>query len=457
MFRWIKYRAYPEPDEEVVLDAHRHNARLIRNLALEHRQLAWKHRKVSVSSRGQAADIKELAAAYDWLAVTPQQVLQQAAALVDDAFERFWSGQNGYPARARKSSAGSFVMPQRATFTKSSRRWGTVTLPGAQAFQLGRRRLRVRVDRPLPGRATGRISYAREADGTWWVSILCEVRDRFPTKHRKPGTAVGNDMGVAVAVATSDDESFTFSAVTAGEVERMRRLDQQLARQRTQRKKCKRKGPSRNERKTLKALNGIKARARRRRHDFAHQVSSSLVRDYELIGFENLNIAGMTASAAGTVEEPGTNVRQKAGLNREILNVGWGEIQSLTVQKANNHGSHVIKVPAPGTSQTCPDCGHRDPKSRVTRSRFVCTACGYVGHADHGAAKIVKKRMLKIALAKGIVLGVTEGTPVTACDPPKDGSVETPATPVDRVEPCSSAGREAGIKLTGHQTEPVAA
>jgi len=81
---------------------------------------------------------------------------------------------------------------------------------------------------------------------------------------------------------------------------------------------------------------------------------------------------------------PGRNVRGKAGLNREILRSGWGLLVRRLEEKAPGR---VEKINPSYTSQRCSACGHVDAKSRESQARFVCTACGFVGHADVNAAK----------------------------------------------------------------------
>jgi transposase len=138
-----------------------------------------------------------------------------------------------------------------------------------------------------------------------------------------------------------------------------------------------------------------------------------LADSHGLIVFEALKIKNMTASAKGTLEEPGTNVAQKAGLNRAILEVGWGTIMRYTAEAAARTGSTVIKVPVAYSSQTCPSCRHVSAANRPERSRFVCLSCGHTGHADQVAAENL--------LARGLAdLGIPEhrptgGRPVAAC------------------------------------------
>ena len=91
----------------------------------------------------------------------------------------------------------------------------------------------------------------------------------------------------------------------------------------------------------------------------------------------------MTQLAKGTVQTPGRNVGQKAGLNREILRSGWGLLVRRLEEKAPGR---VEKVNPAFTSQRCSACGQVDPKSRKSQAAFRCTACGYACHADVNAA-----------------------------------------------------------------------
>ena len=99
---------------------------------------------------------------------------------------------------------------------------------------------------------------------------------------------------------------------------------------------------------------------------------------------ENLQIGNMTRSAKGTPENPGRNVRQKAGLNRGILRSGWGLLVRRLEQKAPGR---VEKIKPAFTSQRCSACGHVDRKSRESQAYFVCTACGFTCNADVNAAR----------------------------------------------------------------------
>ena len=120
------------------------------------------------------------------------------------------------------------------------------------------------------------------------------------------------------------------------------------------------------------------------RKDWAEKASTDIARRFDVIRVEDLRIRSMTRSAKGTAGAPGQNVRQKAGLNREILRSGWGLLVRRLEDKALGR---VEKIRPAFTSQRCSACGQVDPKSRESQAVFRCTACGYACHADVNAAK----------------------------------------------------------------------
>ena len=99
----------------------------------------------------------------------------------------------------------------------------------------------------------------------------------------------------------------------------------------------------------------------------------------------------MTASAAGTDENPGRNVAAKSGLNRSILEEGWGIIRNQLVYKAEWAGKQLVEVNPRHTSQTCSNCGVVDPESRQGKS-YACRQCGLAIDADVNAAVNILKR-----------------------------------------------------------------
>ena len=118
--------------------------------------------------------------------------------------------------------------------------------------------------------------------------------------------------------------------------------------------------------------------------DRAEKASTDLARRFDIVRVENLNVTSMTRSARGTAGAPGRKVRQKSGLNREIMRSGWGLLVRRLEDKAPGR---VEKINPAFTSQRCSACGHVDAKSRESQARFVCTACGFACNSDVNAAR----------------------------------------------------------------------
>jgi putative transposase len=125
------------------------------------------------------------------------------------------------------------------------------------------------------------------------------------------------------------------------------------------------------------------ARDADRRKNWAEQASTDIARRFDVIRVEDLRIANMTRSAKGTIEAPGRNVRQKAGLNRAILRSGWGLFALRLEHKA---GGRVEKINPAYTSQRCSACGTVDREARESQAVFRCQSCTYVANADVNAA-----------------------------------------------------------------------
>ena len=105
-----------------------------------------------------------------------------------------------------------------------------------------------------------------------------------------------------------------------------------------------------------------------------------------LLLLEDLKVTNMSKSAAGTVDTPGRNVKAKSGLNKSILDQGWGEFRRQLEYKQAWLGGDVLAINPRNTSRTCPACSHVFAENRKTQSKFECVECGYAENADINAA-----------------------------------------------------------------------
>jgi putative transposase len=111
-----------------------------------------------------------------------------------------------------------------------------------------------------------------------------------------------------------------------------------------------------------------------------------------MVVVEALQVRNMSASAKGTADAPGSRVRQKAGLNRAILDQGWSMFRTMLAYKLADRGGTLVEVPAAYTSQTCSACALVDAASRQGQARFVCIGCGHAANADSNAASNILRR-----------------------------------------------------------------
>jgi putative transposase len=360
-----RYRLTPTPEQENVLRRHCAHARYVWNLAAE-QQSWWRPGRGNAPGYcAQAAQLTEARAEHGWLAAGSQMVQQQALRDFAQALANYFAGTHRKPTWRKEGRDEGFriVAVKPGHVRRLSRKTGQVWIPKAGW-------VRFRWSRATPEAKSYRVN--RDRSGRWHVAFAA-----LPAPIPGPGTGevVGIDRGVVVSAALSTGQLLCCPGLHDSERVRLRRLQRKLARAK--------KGSHRRGR-VKTAIARLKAREGDRRKDWAEQVSTDLARRFDVIRVEDLNISGMTRSARGSADQPGRNVRQKAGLNRAILASGWGLLARRLEEKAPGR---VEKVHAAYTSQRCSACGHVAADSRESQALFRCTACGYTCHADVNAAK----------------------------------------------------------------------
>ena len=195
------------------------------------------------------------------------------------------------------------------------------------------------------------------------------------------GKAVGIDMGVSDRIALSDGRL----------VGRRRKANAKVRKAQRRMSSCRRGSIEWRKRRAI--LANAQGRERLRNRVEVHRLTTALVRENGLIGIEGLNIGGMVRSAHGTVEKPGVNVSQKAGLNRGIQEQTWGLIRQQLAYKAEWAGRELVEIDPRHTSQTCSECGVVDADSRDGKM-YRCAHCGMERDADVNAAVVILDRAM---------------------------------------------------------------
>ncbi|CAB3773377.1 IS200/IS605 family transposase ISAba30 [Paraburkholderia humisilvae] len=345
-----------------------------------------------------------------WLKDGPVHTQQHAPKHLEVAFRNFFEGRASFPQFKRKGAGDSFLFPDKNQISVDAGN-GRIKVP-----KLGW--LRYRKSRDVPGEVRSATVSLRA--GKWHVSILTKREAGQPVPR---GPAIGIDVGVA-RFATMSDGSFIAPLAS------FRKHEQRLAKY--QRRMARKVRGSSNWKKA-KGIQRIHARIANARSDFLHKASTTISKNHAMVAVEDLKISNMSRSAKGTAEAPGRNVRAKSGLNRSILDQGWGEFRRQLEYKTAWRGGFFVAVDPKNTSRTCPCCGHVSKDNRRTQALFACVSCGHQANADHvGALNVLAAGHAAIACG-GMA---RSGHP--AKQEPTEGAVEPVGIPVLRARRMST-------------------
>jgi putative transposase len=382
----VRLRLNPTEEQRVLLERIAGCCRVLYNIGLDQRRwFARPGRKISYAS--QAGELAELKQEYPWFAEAPHHCLQQALVDLETAYKNFWSGRAGAPKPRKRGIDDSFRFPDPLQVSLQ----GNLTVPDKlRTRSLKQASLKLPklgyVDCVLhraiaPGTRILSVTVSRDA-GNWVASVLLERAIQNPA-DRSASAVVGIDLGVTQPVVLSTGQQFALPRATAGDLAHQAKLAQRVS--------SKKKG-SKNRRKAISRLAAFKAHQARVRRDAMEKVTTAIAKNHGAVAMEDLRVLNMTASARGTIEEPGCQIAQKSGLNRSILDVSPGALRVRLGQKLAASGGVLLLVPAAHTSQRCCMCGHIESGNRTTRDSFLCLACGHAQDADVNAAVNIRDR-----------------------------------------------------------------
>jgi len=374
VFLTFQYGLQPTRAQYRVLERILEGQRLLYNAALQERIEAWKKQAKSISGHDQRKSLTEIRGDDpNGYGALPANLSRWTLAKIEQAFSGFFKRvkvnkkKAGFPRFRSISRWNSFGFVE----------WSGIRLDGDTLdFKGLTGGLKVHLHRDLPFGATIKSCVFTKRDRHWVVSLQIEVPE-VATVHRGVGNAIGLDWGVE-----------TFATLSNGDRIENPRLgtDAAAAVRIAARKLSRAKRGSRRRLKTKAHLARLQRRLVNRRRTHLHQVSAGLTKRFGYIAVEDLQIINMTASAKGTVEQPGTNVRQKAGLNREILDTSPSTLMAMLRYKAEKAGSVFVAVDAKNTSQECSGCGAKLQKDLSVRIHS-CSHCNLEIHRDLNAAR----------------------------------------------------------------------
>ncbi|EEJ1804046.1 IS200/IS605 family element transposase accessory protein TnpB, partial [Salmonella enterica subsp. enterica serovar Pomona] len=299
-----------------------------------------------------------------WLKDAPSQPLQQSLKDLERAYKNFFQKRAAFPRFKKRGQNDAFRYPQGVKLDQNNSR---IFLP-----KLGW--LRYRNSRQVTG-IVKNVTVSQSC-GKWYISIQTESEVSTPV--HPSASMVGLDAGVAKLATLSDGTVFEPVNSFQKKQKKLARLQRQLSR------KVK---FSNNWQKQKRKIQRLHSRIANIRRDYLHKVTTTISKKHAMIVIEDLKVSNMSRSAAGTVSQPGRNVRAKSGLNRSILDQGWYEMRRQLEYKQLWRGGQVLAVPPAYTSQRCACCGHTAKENRLSQSKFRCPVCEYTANADVNGAR----------------------------------------------------------------------
>lgn len=363
-FTMKAYRFKLKPSQQIghKLEGTLDICRELYNGGLQERRDAYKLAGKSINFHNQAIQLPEIKQTREDVANINAQVLQDVLRRLSKAFDNFFrrieqgAEKPGYPRFKGKFRYNSFTYPQ------GGKRAG-FKLIGKKLYLSKIGSMKVFLTQPILG-TIKTCTIKREADGWYVIFAVEEIQSRFLPKT---GQTTGIDVGIE-----------NFATLTNGEVienpKHYRKAEKRL--KTAQRKVSRRKLKSKRRRQAAQLLAKQHLKVKRQRQDFHHKESLKLVKEYDQITFENLNIAGMM---------------RNHHLAKSIADAGWNSFISITTAKAGSAGRLVVKVPAAFSSQDCSQCGNRVRKT-LSQREHRCIACGFIAHRDHNSAILLDKK-----------------------------------------------------------------
>jgi putative transposase len=367
MIKAFKYRIEISEAVEQKLDTTLTLCRELYNAALNERNDAYKWKHKSISYKAQQNQLPEIKKLRPELKEIHSQVLQDVLHRLQSAFDHFF----------RKVREG-YLDPGYPKF-KSKYKYNSITYPQS-GWELNGNKLslskigsvKVKISQPIIGNIKT-VTIKREA-GKWFAIFSCEVAERALTQTSK---IIGIDVGL--------QHFYTdHTGNTIDNPKHLRKSEIKLAK--LQRQVSRKKKRSNNWKKAQKKVSKLHIKIKNQRKDFTHKLSSKLVKNFDIICYENLNIAGMV---------------QNSKLAKSISDAGWGMFFQQLQYKAEYAHKLAKNVIANNTSQLCSNCGKKVIKGLSVRWH-KCPYCGLILHRDQNAALNILARGIQSLLAEGL-------------------------------------------------------
>jgi len=372
MLKTYKYRISPTQKQKLLLEKHFGAVRFVYNLALETKTIAYSSIKYNISRYELQEQLRDLKEGYEWLKEINSQSLQFSLLNLDVAYTNFFKGRAKFPNFKNKySSKHSFHCPQNIAIEN-----GLITLP---KFKEG---IKIKLHRKFFGEIRN-ATVSKTSTNKYFVSILVDTKESTPDKLLiEKQTAVGIDMGVKIFATLSNGEDIPNSTFLKSSLQRLKVLQRRLSK--------KKKGSANRKKSTLKLAKQHEKIANRRK-DFLHKTTNAITKQYNTVVIEDLNIKGMSAKCKSQKDENGKYIHNgqsaKTGLNRSILDAGWGMFAEFLKYKCEWRGKNFIQIGRfEPSSKIHNGCGYYNHSLTLQEREWICPKCGKLVDREKNAA-----------------------------------------------------------------------
>lgn len=357
MFKSYKYRVYPNDIQKEQLTRFFGVVRLIYNLGLEAKTMAYSVGKKTIYKNDLIKQIPALKKENKWISECPSQSLQHALINLDTAYQNFFKKRAKFPRFKNKYKKQTVVFPQGFSINFDK---GTIKLPKLK-------KLSVIYDRQFEG-IPKRVTLSKTPTNKYFVSILVDTGVEAPQKPIiKKETTVGIDLGIKNFAITSDGKVYENKKLFKKQQKRLRIEQRSLGR--------KKKGSKNREKQKLKVAI-LHEKVRNQRTDYLHKLSTTLVKSYGTIILEDLSVKDML---------------KNKNLSKAISDAGWRQFRTFLEYKAEWHGKNIIIIGRfEPSSKICSKCGSIKRDLKLSDRQYKCEKCKFEIDRDLNAAINIK-------------------------------------------------------------------
>ena len=367
MMRAYKYKMKPTDAQKEFLSKCFGCARFVYNHALSEKIDAYRKDGKTLSFFDLCASIRALKnqEEFSFLKEVPALSLNYSLLNLSNAYSHFFKTKSGFPKyKSKKHCRDSVKFDPNSTkydFTNFK-----VRIPKAGWITI----CRERTFDPTAVKLNS-TTVSRDDCGDYWCTVSFEdgTLPEPKAKVRKE-TAVGIDVGLSEFAVLSNGEKIPNPRFSEREEQRIAKAQRCLARKH---RGTKDEEPSKRYVRYRTKLARIHRSVENRRMDFLQKLSTDLIRRFETICVEDLNIKGMI---------------QNPNLAGAIGSASWSEFVRMLGYKADWHGVNLLRAGRfEPTSQLCSACGYRNPDTKDLSVReWTCPVCGTRHDRDVNAA-----------------------------------------------------------------------